>query len=557
MFVYIFIKLEGFGKHVFYILRCCVLVVNVEEYDLLIKNADVLTMCERSPRAVGFVVKDGRIVTVFRSNEEVEKLAGEVLEVLDIGGKSIIPGFFDGHTHLASLGVGFSHLNLGDTKSLVEALYRIKDKVEEVGEGEDKWIIGFGWDEAVWEEKRYITGNDINRVAFNNPVFLRRICCHLITVNSLAFNKLKIDPYAPGVEKDSKGEVTGVLADVKLDLSSIRPSKEEVKEAIRKACNYANSLGITSVNDFASDYQFEHYLEMDMEDEGKREERRLTVRVNLCPNIDFLEELKVRGLKTGDGSDFLKIGALKIFFDGSIGAYTAKLSEPYSDRKETRGKFMRTRKEFKELIERAVSLGFQTASHAIGDEAIKLVLDVFEELEEKYSEIRGQRHRIEHAELLMEEGIERVKRLGLFLSMQPNFLQWQGEKGFYWLRLGEERCGKLNEFRKIIDAEIELSFGSDGMPLGPFFGIKQVVINPRSNVKVSLEEALYCYTLGPAKASFIEHERGSIEEGKLADFIVLSEDPFKISPQMLDKIRIEKTFVGGFLVYDRERDQTT
>lgn len=541
----------------FSVLRCCVLVVKVDECDLLVKNANVVTMCERTPRAVGFAVKYGGIVAVFKSDEEVERFAGEALEVLDIGGKSVIPGFFDGHTHLASLGVGFSHLNLGDTKSLVEALDRIRDKVEELGEGEDKWIIGFGWDEAVWEEKRYITGNDIDRVTSKNPVFLRRVCCHLVTVNSLAFKKLKIDPNAPGVEKDSKGEVTGVLADVKLDLSGIRPSKEEVKEAIRKACKYANSLGITSVNDFFSDYQLDPYLEMDREDEGKGGKRRLTVRIILCPKIDFLEELKVRDLKAGDGSDFLKIGALKIFFDGSIGAHTAKLSKPYRDKKETTGKFMRTREEFRELIEKAVIFGFQTASHAIGDEAVKMVLDVFEELEEKYPEIRGHRHRIEHAELLMDEGIERVKSLGLFLSMQPNFLQWQGEKGFYWLRLGEERCGKLNEFRKIIDAGIELSFGSDGMPLGPFFGIKQVVTNPRSNVKVSLEEALYCYTLGSVKASFLEHERGSIEEGKVADFIVLSEDPFKVSPEMLDKVRVEKTFVGGLMVYDRERDQIT
>ncbi len=530
--------------------------MKVKDCDLLVKNANVVAMCERSSRARGFAVKDGRIVAVFKSDEEVERFAEGALEILDIGGKTVITGFFDGHTHLASLGVGFSHLNLGDTKSLVEALDRVKDKVEEEGEGEDKWIIGFGWDETVWEEKRYITGKDIGRVAPNNPVFLRRVCCHLVTVNSLAFEKLKIDPNAPGVEKDVGGEVTGVLADVKLDLSSIRPSKEKVKEAIRKACKYANSLGITSVNDFASDYQFEPYLEMDREDEGKGEERRLTVRINLCPKIDFLEELETRSLKAGDGSDFLKIGALKIFIDGSIGAYTAKLSEPYSDKVETTGKFMRSKEEFKELIKRAMVLGFQTASHAIGDEAIKMVLDVFEELEKKHPEIRKQRHKIEHAELLTDEGMRRLKSLGLFLSMQPNFLQWQGEKGFYWLRLGEERCGKLNEFRKIIDAGIELSFGSDGMPLGPFFGIKQVVTNPRSNVKVSVEEALYCYTLGSAKASFLEHERGSIEEGKVADFIVLSEDPCKVSPEMLDKIKVEKTFVGGLLVYDRERDQT-
>jgi len=531
------------------------LVVKVEECDLLVKNANVVTMCERTPRARGFAVKSGRIVTIFQIGEELEGFAGEILEVLDVGGKTVIPGFFDGHTHLASLGVGFSHLNLGGTKSLVEALDRIKDKVEEVGEGEDKWIIGFGWDEAIWEEMRFITGEDIENVAPKNPVFLRRICCHLVTVNSLAFEKLKIDPDALGVEKDIGGTVTGVLADVKLDLSSIRPSKEEVKEAIAKACYYANSLGITSVNDFFSDYQFEPYLEMDREDGLKGEERRLTVRVILCPKIDFLEELEERKLKARDGSNFLKMGSLKIFFDGSIGAHTAKLSKSYRDKEETTGKFMRTREEFRELIERAVIFGFQTASHAIGDEAVKMVLDVFEELEEKYPEIKGQRHRIEHAELLTDESMERIKDLDLFLSMQPNFLRWQGEKGFYWLRLGEERCGKLNEFRKIIDMGIELSFGSDGMPLGPFFGIKHVVTNPRSNVKMSLEEALYCYTLGSAKASFLEHERGSIEEGKVADFIVLSEDPFKVSPKMLDKIRVEKTFVGGLLVYDRERDQ--
>jgi hypothetical protein len=478
-------------------------------------------------------VQGGRITAV-GSAEEIRTWIGPETEVVKLEGRALLPGFIDAHTHLVSQGLketGYV-LDLSRASSPEDALELVREAAR--ARGADEWVLGRGWDESRWPNQRYLTREDLDRVAPENPVALSRVDGHLLAANSQALRRIPIE--APPEEFDPE---RGLLREraVAQFLAQVRPSPDEIERAILAAVRLAHSLGVTSVHDVVTPEGVRAYQRLHRHGE-------LALRVRLQTVVEHLDELVALGLATGFGDEMLRLGAIKVFADGSIGARNAALLEPYADEPSTAGKLNYPQDELNALTKRAHENGFQLMVHAIGDRAIEAALTALE----RAGVGPGDRARIEHFELPQEHHLERARELGVIASMQPNFLQWSGPEGLYETRLGRERDARIDPHRTVLEWGIPLAFGSDGMPFGPLYGLHWAVNAPHASQCLTVEEALHAYTLGAAYAGFDENALGSLEPGKLADLIVLSEDPGEARGR-LRELRVEETYLGGERVY--------
>ena len=473
-------------------------------------------------------------------------------EVIDAKGKTVIPGFIDSHTHFLGMGLRtLTTLDLSGTRSISETVQLVKTRLAEMPRG--SWLRGRGWDESKWVERRYITRKDLDPISRDNPVVLTRVCGHLVTVNKRALDLANVtsetpDPPGGQIDKDPvTAEPTGVLRDARGLVYRIMPptTREMSLNGLHKACEIALSLGCTSTHEAGTDARgFSTY-------QTAWDEGQLSVRVYAMPrrmNIKVFEDL---GIRTGFGNEFIKIGPVKLIIDGSLGAHTAALYEPYADDPTTSGIFTIQPERLREMTLEAHRLGMQVAIHAIGDRGIEEALDAIEAaLDEEPRE--DHRHRIEHCEILTGSQIDRIKRLGIIASMQPNFVgEWSQPGGMYEERLGADRLRLNNPFRRLLDEGVKVAFGSDCMPFNPIYGLWSAVNHPIKGSEISLEEAVRCYTFEGAYASFEENLKGSIEPGKLADITILSEDLTSIPPEKIRDVKVEMTMVGGRLLYKR------
>lgn len=499
------------------------------------------------------VIVGSKIIEVGSSGEiDIPKDA----KILDAKGKTIIPGFIDSHTHFLLMGVrSLTTLDLSGTRSISEVMERVRIKLTELPKG--SWLNGHGFDESAWSEKRYPQKNDLDPISPNNPVALTPYYGHLVSINTRALELVQINketPDPPGgkIDRDPvTGEAIGVLREEAIKLiDEVKPptSKEESLKGLQKACNIALSWGCTSIHELGSDpidisnYQTAH------------ENGTLKVRSYVMPTARFnemmLDGLEALGVRTRFGDDFFKIGSVKIYVDGSMGARTAVFFEPYADDSSTNGIFNIPLDELEQRVIRAHKLGLQVAIHAIGDRGIEEALNAIEAALEQESR-SDHRHRIEHCEILTEDQIRRIKRLEIVPSMQPNFIgEWGQPGGMYEQRLGPNRLLLSNPYRKMLDEGIKIAFGSDcgycpPWPFNPLFGIWSAVSHPLEDSRISLEEAVKCYTLYGAYASFEEDIKGSIEPGKLADIAILSEDLTSIPSKQIKNVKVDLTMVGG------------
>ena len=486
----------------------------------------------------------------------------EGAKVIDARGKTVIPGFIDAHTHFILMGVrSLTTLDLSMTRSITEVLELVRTRLAELPKS--TWLNGHGWDESVWPEKRYPNKNDLDPVSPDNAVVLTPYYGHMSSVNTKALKLAGIEgdtPDPPGGEIDrdpATGDPTGVLRDQAIALiDAVKPptTKEEQLRGLQKACEIALSWGCTSIHELGVDatgistYQ------------KARDEGLLKVRAYVMPTaraddrmIDALETL---GLRTGFGDRLLRIGPAKIYIDGSMGARTAVFSEPYADDPQTTGLFTITPDELQRRVSKAHRAGLQVAIHSIGDRAIDESLNAIEAaLKERPRE--DHRHRIEHCEVLTEDQIQRIKALNILPSMQPNFAgEWGQPGGMYEQRLGPQRLRLTNPYRRLLDEGIRVAFGSDcgycpPWPFNPLYGLWAAINNPIEESRITLEEAVRCYTLDSAYASFEEEFKGSIEPGKLADIAILSEDLTSIPPEDIKDKLIDTTIVGGELQWRR------
>ncbi|QCC50708.1 amidohydrolase [Halapricum salinum] len=498
--------------------------------DRIFTNADGHTLTDPDECFEAVAVRDGRIVRVGRASE-VQFLEGVETDVVDLGGRTLLPGFIDAHTHMDVLGRRTVEADLADVAGPEEAV----DAFAAHAEGADDWVLGFGYDESTWEESRYLTREDLDRVSEKRPVAAFREDLHVVSVNSVVLDRFAGDLPEQDV-RTTNGKPTGVLVEdaVGVITDAIAPDAETTREYLLAAQSVALERGVTGVHDMIRNPHVPGiYRDLDLAGE-------LDLRVRCNYWSDFLDAVSEAGLRTNHGSDRVRTGAIKTYTDGSIGGRTAKLSEPYADTDDT-GAWVVGPDELRELADRVDAAGLQMTTHAIGDEAIETTLDT-------YDGIDPRRHRIEHAEVLTEALIERLGANEVVVSAQPNFHRWAREGGLYDTALGVERRERTNQFGALRAAGATLAFGSDCMPLDPLYGIEQAVTAPEPSQRLSVTEALQAYTLGSAYAGFDEGRLGTIEGGKRADFVVLDASPWEVPDAEIGRIDVAMTVVDGEIV---------
>jgi predicted amidohydrolase YtcJ len=503
--------------------------------DLVLTNAEIHTLTDPDETAEAIAVRDGEIVRV-DSAYEVGFLEGVETRTIDLDGRMLLPGFIDAHTHMVEAGKHLVHADLSDARSSDEAVSLL---TEHANGTEREWILGYGYDESDWTESRYLDRADLDDVSTDRPVVAFREDMHTAGVNDVALDRL-VERMPDDDIRTDKGDPTGVIVEGALGpiREAIAPDRDETRDLLLAAQEHAHELGVTGVHDMVRNSHAPRvYRDLDLAGD-------LALRVRINYWSDHLDALGETGLATNHGSGFVRTGGVKTFTDGSLGGRTAKLTEPYADESGETGQWVVPPSELRDLVRQATDADFQMTAHAIGDAAIDAVLDAYEQ-----TDADAARHRIEHAELLSEQAIERLADSGTVASVQPNFLKWAGEDGLYDARLGSDRRKRSNPFGDLLDAGVRLAFGSDCMPLDPLFGIQQTVNAPVECQRLSTTEALRAYTRGAAYAGFDEDRLGTVESGKRGDFVVLERSPWDHSDE-ISGIDVAMTVVGGEIVHD-------
>ena len=532
--------------------------------DLIITNAKVWTVDRVHPSAQAVAVLGDRIVAV-GSNADVDVWRGHDTKVIDAGGKLLLPGFNDAHVHFVSGGLQLESVQLNDVTTKEEFVRRIAEQAKKTPKGE--WIQGGDWDETKWSPPSLPTKELVDPATPNNPVFLSRYDGHSALANSSALRLAGItsqtpDPPGGVIVRDAQGNPTGDLKDAATDIvfKVIPPlSHEQRLRAVRRALEYAASLGVTSVQNMDPDYaDIAAYAELLQSGE-------LTTRIYVAPLIDQVDDQAKIGIRHAFGGPFLRIGAVKAFADGSLGSRTAYFFESFSDEPGNHGLLgegMQPLSLMRDRMMKADAAGLQMCTHAIGDQAISIVLDLYTDVVKAHGEM-DRRLRIEHAQHMAAKDFDRFAQLNVIASVQPYHAIDDGR----WAEsyIGHDRASRTYAFRTFLNHGVHLAFGTDWdvAPLNPLSTIYAAVTratldgkNPNGwfpEQKLTVAEAVEAYTMGSAYAEFQEKEKGSITPGKLADMVVLTDDIFSIDPAKIRDVKVVKTIVGGKMVWDQDR----
>ncbi len=503
--------------------------------DLILTNGRIFTLDPVRPWVSAVAIAGDRILATGR-HDEAAVYQGPDTEVIDLLGKTVIPGLTDSHIHLALYGMDtLFRADLSGCRSIGE----IQDRLRAFdAERSPEWIIGCGFDHEIFAEKRFPTREELDEVSREKPIIIVRLCGHAIVVNSAAIEAGDAD------KLPASGRETGLLTEDDQDPVfdyAPSPTIEQRTEAIVFGMERARATGITAI----------HFLIGCMEEyEILRQlhaESRLPVRVYVQAPYSIFPQLADQGLKTGDGDDMLRIGSVKMFQDGSMGAWTAGMREPFCDRPDTSGLLMHTQEELTEMVRKVHNAGWQAAVHAIGDLAVETVINAYETvLAETGEDNRVRRHRIEHASILAEDLVERMARLHILAAVQPQFVLTD-----FWTinRVGTERYRWTYPFRTLMEAGVPTSLGSDCPVerLDAFELIYRAVTRDAHSRSECLmvDETIRLYSLGGAYAAFEEKTRGSIEPGRLADMVVLDTDIFNAEPSKIPDCRPSMVVLGG------------
>ena len=522
---------------------------------IAILSTKVFTGISLSPWAEALLIEDGRIV-ITGDNATVFDAAGGDAKIVRLNGGLVTPGLVDAHCHLASLGMTLKQVNLNGTTSLAQCREIIRRAGKNLNPGE--WLIGRGWNNHFWEEGREPDKSDLDDLIFDNPVLMTRTCGHLIWVNSKALEVVGIDagfPEPSGGQidrEDGTGVPTGIIREsVELVLDHLpQVSMTRKKEAILEAQSLSLSYGLTgahSCENLADYLAFE-----ELASEGK-----LKMRVcHLLPP----EEIKAAedmGILAKSGTDFLWNTHVKMFMDGSLGADTAYMHEPYEGSSEKKGIACMTREEILTNVENAYASGRSVAIHAIGDRAVSEALDAIEKARETWP--GPWRDRIEHVQLCRSEDFERFARLDVIASVQPGFLPTDWKTALE--KWGEKRCENGYAWKKFIKRGIRMQFGSDTPvePNNPLIGLQAAITRKDFNSmpadgwfadqNLSMEEALAGYTKTAAWAAFKEEESGALKPGMQADLTIFEKDLSRVSQDEIRFVKVKATVVGGEIVF--------
>ena len=519
--------------------------------DLIITNSNIWTGNSDSPKAEAMAIK-GDTIFAIGSAIDIQKFQGQSTEVIDVQNKFITPGFIDTHVHLLMGGNSLLSVQLRDAKTKSEFINRIAAFANNIKP--NQWIVEGNWDHTLWGGE-LPTKEWIDKFTGENPVAIYRMDGHMILANSAALKIAGIDKNTGNVVngeivKNPDGTPTGILKSeaMYLVLNKIPVlTNVQKEEAINSAQDYLISQGVTSIHDVDSLGGYEVLNTMNSA-------KKLKIRVYSADPLKYWKSIS----NTTNETKWLKNGLMKGFVDGSLGSHTAAFNEPYSDKKEDKGLFIVDVDSLYQWISNADFNDLQVTVHAIGDRANNTILNTFERVIEENGN-RDRRFRIEHVQHLANNDIYRFSKLNVIASMQPYHAIDDGR----WAEelIGKERIKSTYAFKSLLDAHTTLVFSSDWpvAPASPIYGVYAAVTRQTTDgknldgwvpeQKINVAEALMAYTKNAAYSSFDENIKGTLESGKLADFVILSEDLFSIEPNKIKDVHVLQTYIGGNKVF--------
>jgi predicted amidohydrolase YtcJ len=535
-----------------------------QDADLVVRNAHIITMDSTHPTVRAMAIRDARILAV-GGDQEISECESKRTSVVDLHGKTVLPGLIDVHTHAMEWAKGILRKQLDVTYPKVHS---IADVVAMVGERashapKGKWITGAGWDDAKFSEHRYINRNDLDAVSPGNPVYLDHVSGHLAVANRAALALAGItrdtpDPAGGVIERDASGEPTGIVKDTAMEVVArlLPPDAPDINiQAAKLISERASALGLTTIHDiFISSEEIRGY-------QDAYQKLWLGIRVQMSPRIASIqdaEKLAQMGVHTGFGDDHLKFGAAKMFADGGMGARTIAIyAPPVEGEPENFGVLRWKPEDMQKAHLIAARAGWQLETHAIGDRAMDEVLDSYAATI-KALDLKDPRFRIVHAGISTPAIQKRLRELHVLVDGNPPFVYWIGS---WFKKYGPERVRWSYPAKSYIENGIIEAAGSDVpvTPISPWWGIWSAVVRKdlatggvlAPEERLTILEALRLYTLNGAYVGFEEKKKGSLEVGKLADFIVVDRDVLHVSTGELKDVQVLRTFVSGKLVYQK------
>ena len=502
-------------------------------------NGKIYTLDKQNSIAEAISIENNKIHQI-GTTEEIQRSKLIFDRRIDLKGKTVLPGFIDGHTHLGHSGLESLWVDLSKTSSTQEILELLKHRIEKTPAGD--WVVGVMYDDAGWRYQECLTKASLDALSTAHPIFLRRVCGHYGVVNSKALEHISTD------WKYVDRETGVLLEDAVLGfMRIIKPDLNMRIEGTRKVLENAYSLGLTATREVVNFQSVQSYHHLDKNNELKL---RIFAYVIYDDLMDFFAKYLDRSLD----SDNFKIIGVKIFLDGSLGARTAALKEPYSDDLDNYGKLLNSDDGLKNIFEDIKTIGYSMMAHAIGDRAIQQFIDIYKKVFIDEIPDNPKMHSLEHVEVIDSELLDELKALGIVVSSQPNFAgRWSNPGGMNEQRLGKERLLRCNAYKEIIDKGIPVIFGSDSMPLDPLFGLKSAIFHPIKSQRVSPLDAVEAYTQTCYKIFKLDQKFGSLEPGKMADLVILTNDP--IEEPNFDDIKIAGTIINGKIVYSNGLDE--
>ena len=541
--------------------------------DLALINGKIVTMDKSHTIAQAVATKWGRILAV-GTDEDIKQHIGAETHVIDLLGRTVIPGMIDTHCHMIATGISnTTDIDLGEeagVRSIADLKKRIAEKAIQAKPGE--WVTGVREDDQKLAEKRHPDRFDLDQAAPDNPVIVSTVGGHYYIANTQALRKAGItretpDPVGGVIERDKQGEPTGGLHEKALELvtaakarakegASSDDAREEAIEGVKRILQSNASTGLTCVYDMVDGVQLRTVL--DLKNRGS-----LPIRVRMDVEIALQPELDILGITQGLGDEFARICGLKFFFDGAVSARTAAVAEAYNDRPGYMGVLSTTREIAHKTILEAVRRGHRVSAHANGERAITMYLDIIAEAQAKYPR-PDSRNRVIHCSVLTPDLVNRIRKLGLLPTIFGPYPYYHGDKLIP--AFGPERLERMFAARWLLDAGIRVAAHSDhdASPYPPLMAI-HALVNRRTRTgkplgqsqRISVTEALSLYTSNAAYHSFDENDLGSIESGKLADMVILGRDLLTAPSETIKDIPVDATIMGGRIIHERTGQQSS
>ena len=525
------------------------------EPDLILYNGQFWTVDPRLPRAQAVAISGGRFTAV-GSNDDVLHLASGRTGKIDLGQKTVLPGFIDAHTHPAESGRLHLRQVDCDLRSIAAIQAALRERAAKTPS--DQWVFGFKYDDTKTSDGRRLTLQDLDAAVPDHPVLVTHRGGHEAFANSVALKLAKVDEKTPNptggqFEHDSGGHLSGRINERAIEpFNKVIPptnTRDDYREGVKLIAKMMTKTGITSVGDaLGSPEDLQAY--QDARDRGD-----LLFRVYCFIHSRWIDRMIAAGVRTGFGDEWVRVGGMKQVADGAISGRTARLSQPYVGHPNDYGTFSATEEELYEYGHKAYAAGWQLGTHANGDVAIERVLNVYERLNSEIPR-KDPRFRIEHCTVINDAIVQRMRALSVIPTPFSTYVYYHGEKMQYY---GEERLTHMFALRTFLDAGLRPTQASD-YPPGEFpamMALQSEVTRTDmtghvwgANQRITVEEAIFVGTMNGAYASYEENVKGSIETGKLADLVVLGRDPFKEDPSTLVTIPVERTMVGGKWVYE-------